>query len=337
MGGRRDRALTSVLANVLMVAVVIVMAIVLVTLSFAFLEDTGTPTAEASFEYEQSPSGLYVVPEALGTDVTVQWNGKYIESIEAGDAGQRVLVPTAPGDTITIVSRDEDRSVLVTEEIDDRSEIGDFIAYYTFDQSSNSTVVDRSGNGNDGERKGGGTTRVSDSSGTALDFDGSTGTHVDVGNLSLDGPNAVDELTVAIKYRHRGGSNIQNLIEHQDANFAWFMETKNKFGDPHQMEFNIGFNTNPSGSILTGDIPAGETQVLIGTYDGNEMVFYRNGTRIGSRTFERDVALGEVILGADSDPTGVGQNFDGRIYETRLYFSAFDDAEVKRITAAMED
>lgn len=330
--------MTPVLGNVLLVAVVLVVSVTLVVLSFAFLEDTGTPTADASFEYEQTSTGLQVVPKALGTDVVVQLNGKDIETIEAGQSGREVLLPTAPGDRITVVSRDEDRSVLVNREVDDRSEIGDFIAYYTFDQGNGSTIVDRTGNDNDGEKKGG-TTRVSDSSGTALDFDGSLGTYVDVGDLTVDGPQTVDELTVAIKYRYRvpPSDSIRNLIEHQDSNFAWFLETDGKNEDPHRMEFNVGYNTNPSGKIVTGDVPAGETQVLIGTYDGNEMVFYRNGTRVGSETFQRDVALGEVILGADSDPNTTGQNLDGRIYETRLYYAAFDEDEVERINTAMSD
>jgi len=330
-----DRAATPVVGNLLLVAVVLVVALVLVTLSFTFLERTGTPTAEASFEYEQTSVGLRMVPTAIGTDVAVQLNGREVETFESDSAGESVLLPTAPGDTITVVSRDEDRSVLVSKEIDERSEVGDFIAYYTFEGGSGTTVVDRSGNGNDGIRKGGGTTWIRDASGAGLDFDGSSGTHVDMGDLTVDGPDEVEELTFAITYRHDGGSDIQNLVEHQNSNFAWFMETDGKHGDPHQMEFSLGYQTSPNGKIKTGDVPAGETQVLVGTYDGNEMVLYRNGTRVGTRTFQRDVALGELILGADSDPSGVGQNLDGRIYEMRLYYAAFDDSEVDVITAAM--
>lgn len=49
-------------------------------------------------------------------------------SYEQTAAGKSVLLPTAPGDRITVVSEDGGRSVLVQEEIDERSEIGDFIA-----------------------------------------------------------------------------------------------------------------------------------------------------------------------------------------------------------------
>jgi FlaG/FlaF family flagellin (archaellin) len=331
---RNERSVTPVLGNLLLVAVVIIISITLVTLSFAFLEQTGAPTAEASFDYEQTPVGLKLTPEALGTDVIVKLNQKEIETISADRAGQSVLLPTAPGDTVTVVSKDDDRSVLVSEEIDERDEVGDFIAYYTFESDSGTEVTDRSGNGNDGQRKGN-TQWISDGSGAGLDFDGTSGTYVDVGNLQAVGPDSVEELTIAMKYEIDSGSNIQNLIEHQDSNFAWFIETNDPHGDPHDMEFNIGYQKPQSGSIEAKDIPGGETQVIVGTFDGNEMVFYRNGTRIGTESLQRDVALGEVILGADSDPSSVGQNLDGRIYETRLYYAAFSEAEVDRITTAM--
>jgi FlaG/FlaF family flagellin (archaellin) len=330
----RDRGAMPVVGNILLVAVVVIIAVTVVGLSFAFLEDTGTPTAEASFDFEETPAGLKLVPKVLGTDVTVKLNGQIVETIDADKAGQSVLLPTAPGDTVTVVSTDKERSVLIDEEIDERSEVGDFVAYYTFDQREDQTVQDRSGNGNDGGMNGG-VSRVGAGSGTALDFNGSTGTYVDVGDLTVDGPSEVEEMTIAITYEHDGGSDIQNLVEHQDANFAWFMETDGKHGNPHQMEFNVGYQTTESGKLKTGDVAAGEKQVLVGTYDGEKMVLYRNGTRVGSTPLDREVALGQVILGADSDPSGVGQNLDGRIHEVRLYYTAFDGQEVSRLTTVM--
>jgi FlaG/FlaF family flagellin (archaellin) len=325
-----ERSVTPVVGNVLLVAVVVVIAVVLVVLSFSFLEGTGTPTAEASFEYEQTPVGLELRPTAIGTDVVIKLNGENVTHISADSAGESVLIPTAPGDRVSVVSTDGERSVLVNKQIDERSEVGDLIAYYPFDAGSGTTIEDTSGNGNDGQAFGG-VTRT----GTALDFNGSSGTYVDVGDLTIDGPDQVDEITIAIRYEHDGGSDIQNLIEHQDSNFAWFMETNVKHGDPHQMEFNVGYNSNPNGTITTGDVPSGEPQTVIGTYDGNQMVFYRNGQKLGTRSFQRDVALGQVIIGADSDPTGVGQNFDGRISEVRLYYAAFSESEVAVLNQAM--
>jgi hypothetical protein len=272
----------------------------------------------------------------LGTEVIVKLNGEEVTTLDGDSAGESVLLPTAPGDRVTIVSKDGQRSVLVDKEIDQRSEVGDLIAYYSFDRGSGDSVVDGSGNGNDGTINGRGATRISAGGGTALEMDGSSGTHVDIGNLRLVGPDSVDELTIAITSEHHGGSGIQNLIEHQDSNFAWYIETRGKFDDPHRMEYNIGYRTSPSGSLRTGDVPANEPQVLVGTYDGDEMVLYRNGTRVGSTSLDREVALGEVVLGADSDPNSVGQNLDGRLYEVRLYYTAMSDSEVEVLSNTME-
>ena len=263
----------------------------------------------------------------------IRLNGKPVAELAAESAGQSVLLPTAPGDRITIVSTDEERSVLVDRQIDDRSEVGDLIAYYPFESGSGTTILDESGNDNHGTVDGG-YNRLS-SCGSAIDFDGTSGTHINVGDLSVDGPDSIDQLTVAIRYQHDQGSGIQNLIEYQNANYAWYIETDDKFGNPHQMEYNIGYQSSPSNRIETGDIPSGPTQVLVGTHDGNQMSLYRNGAQVGTADLDRDVSLGEIILAADSDPSGVGQNLDGRLCEVRLYYTAFDEEEVDVLTEAM--
>ena len=328
------RGANTVVGIILLVAVTVVISVVLVTFSFSFLEGTGTPTADASFDYEQTPAGLLMTPRALGTDVTVRLNGESVTEFDAESAGQSVLLPTAPGDRITVVSTDGEQSVLLQEEIDERSEVGDLIAYYPFESGSGATVVDESGNGNDGTAMDGYSRTTG--CGAAMDFDGSPGTYIDVGDLTLVGPDRIDELTIAITYQYDGGSDIQNLIEYQDNNFAWYIETDGKHGDPHRMEYNIGYKTSPSERLLTGDVPSGPTQVLIGTYDGEEMALYRNGNLVGTADLDREVSLGEVILAADSDPSSIGQNLDGRLCEVRLYYTAFEGEDVQALTNAMD-
>lgn len=137
------RGHSPLVGNILLVAVVIVVGFLLVTLSFTFLDNTGTPTAEAAFEYEGTPAGLVMTPTALGTDVVVELNGDRVGSFDADSAGESLLLPTAPGDRVTVVSEDGDRSVLVEERIDERSEVGDLVAYYPFDRASGSTVATR--------------------------------------------------------------------------------------------------------------------------------------------------------------------------------------------------
>lgn len=335
--GGDERGATSPIGTLLLVALAIVAAAGVGVFVLDLSSGQGAPTAEAAFEYSETPAGLEMTAVGIGEDVVVQLNGRRVASFDSDEAGKTVLLPTAPGDRITVVSRDGDRTVLVNRRVDDRDEVGDLIAYYSFDQGTGTTVVDRSGNGNDGQAVGG-WARVSDGTGTAIDLDGTTGTHVDVGDLTVDGPASVDELTIAIHYRKDGGSDsIQNLIEHQAGGFAWYMETDGNHVAPHRMEYTIGYSNPPSGTLYTGNVDEGEPQVLVGTFDGDEMVLYRNGQRVDSVALDRDVALGEVILGADSDPYGVGQNIDGRLYEVRLYYTSFSEGEVEVLTRAMRD
>lgn len=338
-----DRGATPVVGNILLVAVVLVLGVTLVTLSFTFFDRTGAPSADGSFEYERTPAGLEIVPQAIGTDVRVQLNGQEVTTIEADSAGQRILVPTAPGDTITIVSTDEDRSVLLTEEIDERDEVGDFIAYYTFDQRSDNTVLDRSGNGNNGTATDDGNrpARGTDSAGTYMSFDENDGS-LDMGELDVKtGVSTVEEVTIAIRYSVTGpgtGSNnnaIQELMQHRDGNFAWYLETQEGAYPTHAIDYTIGWNNPPSQEITTGDsIPGNSVQTVIGTFDGSEMTLYRNGKQVATKALSREVGLGKLWVGGGSG--NLDQYLTGQIYEVRLYYTAFTSEQVRTLTNAMQ-
>ncbi|WP_323676029.1 LamG-like jellyroll fold domain-containing protein [Halorubellus sp. PRR65] len=324
---------SSALGTILMVAVTIVLAVSVGVFALDIGQRQGAPTAEAAFEYEPTPAGLSMTATHIGEDVAVELNGQRVAGFNASDAGKTVLLPTAPGDRVTVVSREGGRSVLVNKRIDDRSEVGDLVAYYSFDQGSTNTIVDRSGNGNDGTAYGN-YSRIVDDTGSALQFDGQSGTHVDLGDLTVDGPASVDEITIAIKYSKRDGSDdIQNLVEHQAGNFAWYLETDGQHVAPHRMEYTIGYLNPPSGTLYAPSLAERSTHVLVATFDGDEMVLYRNGTRLGSTPLDRDVALGDVVLAADSNPSM--QNFRGRMYQVRLYYTAFDDREAAVLSKAM--
>ncbi|MFB6297894.1 MAG: LamG-like jellyroll fold domain-containing protein [Salinirussus sp.] len=334
------RGATALIGNILLVAVIIVLAVTVTMFASTFLQDRGAPTAEASFSYEETPVGLRMTANALGTDVAVKVDGTTVTHFPANASGQSRLIPTAPDSRITAVSTDGDKSVLASKEVEDRSQIGDFIAFYTFEEGSGSTVIDRSGNKNGGAING--ATWGQDGSDGYLEFDGSTNTHVSMPDLSVENTQ-VDEITIAIKYRIDGptdGGGIQNLIEHQEtqgSDFAWFFETKGPHGgvgqSDYDMQFNIGWNSPEEASINTGEISGEQTDILIGTFDGNTMTLYRNGTKIGQKHLDRSVNLGTVILGADSNPSI--QNMNGRVYEMRLYYAALDEQGAQAVTNAM--
>ncbi len=334
-----DRGATPVVGNVLLVAVVIVIAIVLVTLSLSFLDSTGAPTAEASFEYEQTPVGVRMTATAIGTDVTVQLNGRSVATFEGGDAGESVIVPTAPGDQITVVSRDQEKSVLVDRTIDDRSEVGDFIAYYPFEGDNETTLFDRSGNGNDGDITGDPVPN-----GGSLTFDGDDD-YVDVTEFNTP-VDTVSEFTVAVTYRTDSGNRKQELIEHKSDDDNWLLELKpcsndqvpeNRCGsdDEYVPVFSVDQAGGTQDRQIFGNSKQENTrQTLVGTFNGSGHTLYVDGERVRSGGYSGNISMGEVIVGKDIEFDG--DYLDGEVYEIRLYYTAFDDQQVRVLTEAMQ-
>jgi len=332
--GESGRAVAPVIGNVLLVAVVVVLASVLVIVSFAFLDTTGTPTAEASFEYERTSVGLQMTPVALGTDVDVRLNGKAVTSFESDSAGESVLLPTGPGDTVTVISKDEDRSILVQKRIDDRSEVGDFIAYYTFDSGSDETLRDRSGNDNDGEIVGEPTWGVG-----SLEFDGQTD-HVTVSDLSS--PVDVDEFTIVATYRTDDPSAKQELVEHKSGDDNWLLELKPctnsevdtcDDGDRYVPVFSVDrAGGNQDGQVFGTPLRADTRHTLVGTFDGEEYTLYVDGEPQRNGTYSGEISMGDMSIAQDIEFDG--DYFDGDIYELRLYYTAFDERGVEVLTKA---
>jgi len=322
-----NKAVSPVVGNIFLVAIVVVLGSLLLVLSLTFLEDTGTPTAEASFSYEQTPAGVEMVPNALGTDVNVQLNGEQIASFDANESGRSILIPTAPGDQLTVVSRDEQRSVLVDRTFDDRSEVGDLIAYYPFESGGGNTFEDQSGNGNTGDL-------INDPTwlSNGIRFDGST-EYAEVTDLSA--PVDVDEFTIAVAYNQRDGGTdgeVSQLVEHRFSGNEWYLENQyDSDQDTHQVDYAV---EHPNEIISSGnEYEMRERNVAVGTYDGDNYDLFVDGESVAADTHSRQVGMGDMRIGKDFESDI--QYFDGDIYEIRLYYTAFEDAEVQRITDAM--
>lgn len=327
------RGTAPLIGNLLLVAVVIVVGVVLMTLSLAFLDGVGTPTAEASFEYERTPAGLRMMPAALGTDVTVKLNGESVTSFDADEAGQSALLPTAPGDRITVVASDDEKSVLVDETIDEQAEVGDFIAYYTFASDSGSTVVDRSGNGNEGTFENDASGDGPEWAGCGVRFNGASD-HIEVDDIASPRSN-VDEFTIAVAYRQQGNDDsINQLVEHVYGGTGneWFLETVDTGTGTYRIDYAVKY---PDQVIAAGDYELGERHVAVGTYDSDTGTYelYVDGKLQQSDTHTESVNTGTMRMGRDFESEI--QYLDGEICEVRLYYAAFDASEVAVISEAM--
>ncbi|MFC7058852.1 LamG domain-containing protein [Halovenus salina] len=333
-GGEHGRAASPIIGNILLVAVVIIISVVLVTVSLTFLDKTGSPSADAAFEYEQTPVGLEIRPIAMGTEAVVKLNGRRIAEVGPDSVGEPVLLPTAPGDEITVVSTDEERSVLVNQQADSRDSIGDFTSYYTFD-GSGSVLSDESGNGNDGDLRG-----DPDWTANGLALDGS-GDYVEVTDISA--PVDVDEFTIAVAYR-ADEVKKQELVEHKSGSDNWLLELKPcdhkqvsvcTGGDGYTPVYTVDQSGGgQSGQIFGGRLEPGTQHVVVGTFDGSEYTLYVDGDKKNTSTYPGEISMGNMNIGADFEFSG--DYLNGEIYELRLYYKSFDSADVVRITGAME-
>jgi len=325
-----NRAVTPIVATVLLVAVLVILAGTLAASFFGYTEKIGGPTGQAAFEYAESPVGLEMTPTQIGQDVTVEINGKQITTFDTDDAGETKLIPTSPGDQLTVIAADGSRSVLVSRTIDNRDELGDFIAHYTFEEGSGPTLVDRSGNGNDG--------KITDAdwitgSDTGLAFD-RNGDHVDVTDLETPGFE-VDEFTIAVAYK-TNDDRKQELVEHISGADNWGLELNENTPNTYEPVFFADeTGGSQSGEISSGIHDVGERQVLIGTYDGSQIEVFVDGNSRATGHFSSDISMEDMHIGEDAEG-GINDYLDGEIYEIRLYYSAFDDNEVKSITKVME-
>ena len=322
-----SRAVTPVVATVLLVAVIVILVGTLAASFFGVTEKIGGPTGQAAFEYAESPVGLEMTPTQIGQDVTVEINGKQITTFETDDAGETKLIPTSPGDQLTVIAADGSRSVLVSKTIDDRDEIGDFVAHYTFAEGSGSTLVDQSGNDNDGTIEGDPDWLTESDAG--LKFDG-TDDYVTIDNL--DAGVDVDEFTIAVAYKQDAvaSDEVNQLVEHRYGGNEWFLETRGGSGSTYQIEYAVEFPEQ----LTTGySYNTGNRRVAVGTYDGSEYGLYMDSDKIGTKDASRPIGMDDMKIAVDSDESS--QFYEGEIYEIRLYYSAFDDEEVESITKAM--
>jgi hypothetical protein len=328
-----DRGATPVIGNLLLVGVVVIVGVTVAVLSLGLIDGFGAPTAEASFSYEQTPVGIEMTPQALDTDVAVLLNGNEVARIPATAAGDPISVPTAPGDRISVVSTDGEQSVLVQRTVDDRSEVGNLIAYYPFENDGpDDRLIDQSGNGNDGQLQG---TPTWEAGGLRFDGTGSSGNdYVTVTDLSS--PVDVSAFTVAVAYTPETGAEKQELLEHIDGSSNWVLELKSENADEYELAYSVDkAGGSQSGQFRVGPYDAGDRQVAVGTFDGRTYELYVEGQAVGNDSFasEQTISMGDLYIGRDAE--GSRDYFNGTISEVRLYYSALDSGEVRAVTNAM--
>ena len=331
-----DSGMSPVVGVALMIAITVALAAVTVAMLLGVADPGIAPTQDTAVSLDSTNAGTALVPEVTGSnDVDVRLNGESIATVDGNATGREIFLPTAPGDEVMLVTENEDATVLVREQFE-AGEAGDFVAYYPFDDDG-TELQDRSRNGNDGEFEGDSDpTWGEDENRTYREFDSGEEQSVNVSNLKT-GTGDVEAFTVAttVRFDSTDTGDIQQLVEHNnDAGEEWHVETTGTGGLQFAVDYE--YNSPDSHHFTTDDniLEDGETHVIVGTYDGQTYRLYLDGEEVGNATHEMGVDMGRMRIAADDSDDG--QHFDGRMYEFRLYYTAFDDHQVEMLTRVLE-
>jgi len=189
------------------------------------------------------------------------------------------------------------------------------VAAYSFDEDGGTTVVDRSGHGNDG-------TLINDPSRIA---DGRSG-----GALSFNGVDQRVNVPDSPSLDLGKGMTIEAWVRPSDVDgyhAAVFKEDRTQQQEGYALYASNG-NGKPTGEVATGQryttlagsepITAGTWTHIAATYDGDTLRVFRDGVEVGSKALSG-------TLNATSDPLCIGGNsvwgewFKGAIDEVRVW------------------
>ncbi len=198
------------------------------------------------------------------------------------------------------------------------------IGWWKLDETSGTTAVDSSGNGNVGTLIGD-PLWVSGWIGGALDLDGD-GDYVDCGNDPIF--DVTDEITVAAWVTIRSIP-TQWVAVVAKGEYAWRLS--NDSSDPRfHFGITIWSESNPSVNGATA-VGYDEWHHVAGTYDGSYIDFYLDG--VLDATIDNNTGIGtntySVLIG--ENPGAAGRHWDGIIDDVRIYNRALSQAEIEAL------
>jgi chitodextrinase len=207
----------------------------------------------------------------------------------------------------------------------------ELIAGYPFEEGSGQTVLDLSGNENNGTLQGNALRNITGIIGEAIEFDGSN-SHINLGSIDINSP----ALSIALWFKADDfGTHDARLISKAtgtaESAHYWMISTIRSAGQ-HKLRFRLK-TSNGGTSTLIGNttlIPGVWTHVT-SVYDGATMKLYQDGVQVGSLAKSGNIATSasiETWIGANPGNT---RYFDGLIDDVRIYGEVLDLATIEDI------
>jgi hypothetical protein len=324
-----------------MVAITVASAAVVAIVVTSSGDQLNDGSANAKVELEPSPVGLQMKIEQISTDGEVLLNGVKYATVSKDSAGQVITLPTTPGDKIVLTSGNRESSVLVSKTVEDRSEIGDFIAYWNFNGDS-TPVKDQSGNGNDLQEHKSEPTFKSNHVVLSESLDDAM-----YGDISAS--EEVTGFTIAVNYKPHdtshnrdgacgGCTGLETFDVEGGDHITIYTRSKAGGADEYAIRAEV-----PGTEIQVDDLfNYGERRQVVVAWEGGEEVrlYTDDGqSKTGSTSKEARNALGNVGVGADVDAmTGSDPNHkevEGEYYSIRIYYDALDEGTIESIFNGM--
>ena len=199
---------------------------------------------------------------------------------------------------------------------------GGLVAAYGYDELSGSTTADLSGNNNNGTFGSGITRTTQGKFGGALVFDGANFVTIpDAASLNLTTGMTLEAWvypTVALS----GWKGV--IIKEGTSQFSYFLYA-NTDGNNQAVMVNIGGEQIALGGSAA---PVNTWTHLAGTYDGLTLRLYINGVEVAAQPRSGQIGIfsGPIRIGGNS---ALGEYFQGRIDEVRIYNRALTQTEVQ--------
>ncbi|HRF64106.1 MAG TPA: PKD domain-containing protein [Candidatus Competibacter sp.] len=199
---------------------------------------------------------------------------------------------------------------------------GGLVAAYNFNETSGTTVVDASGNGNNGIISG--TTRTASGKfGSALSFDGISNWVTVNDSASLDPTNGMT-LEAWVYPTATMSSWRSVLLKEQTGGLAYALYA-NSDSNQAVSSLNIGGDKNLAG----GSALATNAWVhLATTYDGTTQRLYINGNQVASNAQAGSITVSDGVLRIGGNSVW-GEYFKGNIDEIRIYNRALSAGEIQ--------
>ncbi|MEE9411699.1 MAG: FG-GAP-like repeat-containing protein, partial [Methylococcales bacterium] len=194
----------------------------------------------------------------------------------------------------------------------------ELIAYYPFEEGSGLTILDLSGNGNDGTLQGNATRTSLGNPGEAIEFNGSN-SYINLGPIDITSPGMSIELWFKADDFDTGDARLISKATGISPNdHYWMISTVSSSGQ-HKLRFRLKTNNGGTSTLIgSSSLTAGVWTNVKVTYDGVAMKLFQDGIEVGSLAKTGTIATStsvEAWIGANP---GNVRYFDGLIDDVRI-------------------